>query len=86
MFLKTLIPPPNDSKKFHTPAKNHPPWYPGLKMTTPLFMETGAKFVKGSKLILGNNVASSLMEHSNNIFGNKGDFGNLSRKHGNTDP
>ena len=34
MFLKSLIPSTNDSKKFHTPAKNHPPQYPVLKMTT----------------------------------------------------
>ena len=25
MFLESFIPPPNDSKKFHTPAKNHLP-------------------------------------------------------------
>ena len=32
MFLESFIPPPNDSEKFDTPAKNHPPLYPVLKM------------------------------------------------------
>ena len=35
MFLESFILLPNDSKKFHTPAKNHLPQYPVLKMTSP---------------------------------------------------
>ena len=47
-----------------------------------------SKFFKGylgTKWILGNNL-EFLKEESKDIFGNKGDFGNFSREHGNTDP
>ena len=34
----------------------------------------------------GSNLEFLLGEQSKNIFGKKGDFGNFSREHGNTDP
>ena len=34
--LKIFVPPQNNEEKFHTPAKNPLPRYPGLKMTAPL--------------------------------------------------
>ena len=40
----------------------------------------------GTKWILGSNLDILLREQSKNIFGNKGDFGNFSMKHGSTDP
>ena len=39
-----------------------------------------------TKWILGSSLEFLLKEQSKNIFGNKGDFGNFSREHGNTDP
>ena len=40
----------------------------------------------GTKWILGSKSAFLLREQSKNIFGNKGDFGNFSKEHVNTDP
>ena len=39
-----------------------------------------------TKWILGSNVEFLYREQSKSIIGNKGDFGNFSREHGNTDP
>ena len=40
----------------------------------------------GKRWILVSNVEFLLGEQSKNTFENKGDFGNFSREHGNTDP
>ena len=40
----------------------------------------------GTKWILGSNLEFLLAEESKNIFAKKGDFGDFSREHGNTDP
>ena len=40
----------------------------------------------GTKWILGSNLEFLLGEQLKNIFGNKGDFGDFSREHGNTEP
>ena len=33
--LRIFLPPKSNRKKFHNPAKDLPPWYPGLIMTAP---------------------------------------------------